>query len=92
MRGAGAVLERPPPTGEHAVNLLRADDRLLWDGQLDGVEDERLRLGAAEPAVEGDQLLEGAALLQDRVVEGADHDVGHVREAVRAEEVLGGGR
>ena len=59
----GAVaLERPAPAGEHAVDLLRADDRLVGHGQLDRVEDERLGLGPAEPAVEGDQLLEGAAL------------------------------
>ena len=45
--------------------------------------------GPPEPAVEGDQLLEGAALLELGVVEAADHDVGHVREAVRAEQVTG---
>ena len=45
------------------------------------------RLGPADPAVERDQLLERAALLEIRVVEAADHDVGHVREPVRAEQV-----
>ena len=51
------------------------------------VEDERLGLRAAEAAVERDQLLEGAALVEVGVVEGADHDVGDVREPVRAEQV-----
>ena len=87
VRGRLAALERPAPAGEHTVNLLRADDRLVRERQLDGVEDERLRLRPAEPAVEGDQLLEGAALLESRVVEAADHDVGDVREAVRAQQV-----
>ena len=52
------------------------------------VEDERPRLRAAEPAVEADQLLERAALVERRVVEAADHDVGDVREAVGAQQVL----
>jgi hypothetical protein len=41
--------------------------------------------------VERDQLLERAALVERRVVEAADRDVGHVREAVAAPQVLGGG-
>ena len=52
------------------------------------VEDERLRLRPAEAAVERDQLLEGAALVEQRVVEAVDEDVGHVREAVGAPQVL----
>ena len=39
------------------------------------------------PAVERDQLLERAALVELGVVEAADHDVRDVREAVRAEQV-----
>ena len=57
-----------------------------------GIEDERARLRPAQAAVEGDQLLERAAFLEVRVVEAADHDVGHVREAVRAQQVAGGAR
>src|SRR4051812_42161484 len=51
------------------------------------MEDEGPRLGAAEAAVEADELLERAALVERRVVEAADHDVGDVREAVGALEV-----
>ena len=42
----------------------------------------------ADAAVEGDQLLEGAALVELGVVEAADHDVGDVLEAVGAQQVL----
>ena len=48
---------------------------------------------AAEAAVEADQLLERAALVELGVVEAAHHDVADVLEAVGAQEVLGrGGR
>jgi len=69
-----------------------AEDRPFGNGQLDGVEDERLRLRPSEPAVEGDELLEGAALVELRVVEAPDHDVGDVLEAVCAEEMVRGVR
>jgi hypothetical protein len=59
-----AALEQAPPPDEHAVERLGADERLVGRGQLRRVEQERLRLGAAEPAVERDQLLEGAALVE----------------------------
>jgi hypothetical protein len=52
------------------------------------VEDERPCLQAAHSAVERDQLLEGAALVEHRVVEAPDHDVGDVLEAVGARQVL----
>jgi hypothetical protein len=39
--------------------------------------------------VEGDQLLERAALVEGGVVEAADHDVRNVLEAVGAEQVVG---
>ena len=66
------------------------DDRFVGDGQLDGVEDEGSGLRAAESAVEGDQLLECAALFEVRVVEAVDHDVGDVLESVGAPQVRGG--
>ena len=53
------------------------------------VEDERPRLLSADASVERDQLLEGAALVEIRVVEAAHHDVGDVLEAVGAQEVRG---
>ena len=59
----------------------------LGKRQALGVEDEGPRLVAAEAAVEGDQLLERAALVEVGVVEAADHDVGDVREAVGAQQV-----
>ena len=61
-------------------------------GRLLGVEDEGPRLGAAEAAVEGDQLLERAALVEVGVVEAADQDVGDVREPVGAQQVARRGR
>ena len=42
--------------------------------------------------MEGDQLLEGAALVEFGVVEAADQDVGDVAEAIGAQEVVGRGR
>ena len=42
--------------------------------------------------MEGDQLLEGAALVERRVVEAADQDVGGVLEPVAAAEVPSGVR
>ena len=65
------------------------DDRLIGNRQLDWVQDERPGLRAAEPAVEGDQLLERAALFEVRVVEAVDHDVGDMLESVRAPQVRG---
>jgi hypothetical protein len=43
---------------------------------------------AGGTAVKRDQLLEGAAFIEHRVVEAADHDVRDVGEAVRAKQVL----
>src|SRR5437879_9318389 len=51
------------------------------------MEDERPCLGSAEAAVEGDQLLERAALVEIRVIEAVDQDVGGLRESVRTEEM-----
>jgi hypothetical protein len=56
------------------------------------MQDERARLESTESAVEGDQLLESAALVEVWFVEAADHDVGDVREAVGSQQVAGGGR
>ena len=66
-----------------------ADDRAGRWLEVRRVEDERPRLQAADTAVEGDQLLEGAALVEVGVVEAADHDVGDVLEAVGAQQVAG---
>ena len=65
-----------------------ADDRPRRRLEMLRVEDERSRLEPADAAVERDQLLEGAALVEIRVVEAPDHDVGDVREAVRPEQML----
>ena len=67
-----------------------AAPRIGPSGHLEvrGVEDERPGLEAAHAAVEGDQLLEGAALVEVGVVEAADHDVADVLEAVGAQQVL----
>ena len=48
--------------------------------------------GPAQPAVEGDQLLERAALLELGVVEAVDHDVRDVLEAVGPAQVIGRAR
>src|SRR5207244_5342716 len=76
-----------PPCREHAVERLGADQRLLGRRQLRREEQERPCLGAAESAVERDQLLEGAALVKSRVVEAADEQVRRVRETVCAEKM-----
>ena len=55
--------------------LLGPDDRLRGHRQLGRVEQERPRLRPAEPAVERDQLLEGAALVERGVVEAADQQM-----------------
>ena len=52
------------------------------------MEDEGPRLEAADAAVERDQLLEGAALVEIGVVEAPDHDVADVLEAVGPKQVL----
>ena len=78
------------PAREHRVHLLGADDRLGRDRQLDRVQDERPGLGSAQAAVEGDQLLERAALLELGVIEAVDHDVGDVLEPVGPAQVRGG--
>ena len=88
----GLAVKHAPPMREHAVHGRRADDRLVGQRQALRVEDERARLRPAEAAVEGDQLLEGAALVELGVVEAADHDVGDVREAVGAQQVARRGR
>ena len=87
---APAVLEPLPPAGKDAVHGGCAEDRPLGHLEVGGVEDERPGLEAADAAVEGDQLFEGAAFVEAGVVEAADHDVADVLEAVGAEEVLGG--
>ncbi len=87
------VLQLAAPAHEQLVDGRRADDRRVRHLQAARVEQERAGLRAAEPAVEGDELLERAALVEGGVVEAAHHDVGHVREAVRAQQVArrGGG-
>jgi hypothetical protein len=50
------------------------------------MQDERARLEAADAHVEGDQLLEGAALVKLGVV-APDHDVRDMGEAAGAQEV-----
>src|SRR5262245_18559199 len=55
------------PASEHSVHRGGADDRLERERKRGGVEDERPGLGAAEPSVERDELLEGAALVELRV-------------------------
>ena len=67
-----------------------ADDRLVGNGQLGRVQDERPRLRAAEPAVERDQLFERAALFEVGVVEAVNHDVGGMLKSVGAPQVRGG--
>ena len=84
---AGATLQEGAPARQQGVDAGGADDRLRRQRQARGRQHERARLRAAEAAVERDQLLEGAALVQHRVVERADHDVRDVREAVGAQQV-----
>src|SRR3954470_4832766 len=74
------------------MHRRRAKQRLVRRREVLRMQDEGARLRAAEPAVEADQLLERAALVERRVIEAADHDVRDVLEAVRAQQVADGGR
>src|SRR5215211_5036968 len=87
MRAVALAGEEPPPAPEHVVDVRSADDGLFRARQRDRGKDERSRLRTAHSAVEGDQLLERAALVEVGVVEAPGHDVGDMRKAVRAEEV-----
>src|SRR5262245_59737318 len=69
-----------------------ADQRIVGHWQVGRVEDERPRLRATEPAVEGDQLLERTAFLEDGVVEAVEEHVRCVLEAVGTPQVPGGVR
>jgi hypothetical protein len=82
------LVQKPPPAGQNRVDVGRADDRLLGERQIDRRKEERAGLRAAHAAVEGDQLLEGAPLVELRVVEAVHEQVGRVLETVRAREVL----
>src|SRR3954454_22888374 len=78
-------LQGGPPADEHPVDGGSADDRLLpapplRPGEGGRMEDDRPRLRAAEAAVERDQLLERAALLERRVEEAVQEQVRRVLE------------
>src|SRR4051794_41156814 len=90
--GLSVAVEHPPPAEQQVVDRLGPDYRLLGQRKPRRDEDERARLEAPEATVEGDQLLERAALVEHRVVEAADHDVGDVLEAVGAAQVTRRGR
>ena len=69
------------------MNTGCSHDLIGGHRQLGGIEQERPRLWPSETSVERDQLLERASLLELRVIEAADHDVCHVLEPVRAEQM-----
>src|ERR1700733_12289354 len=81
------ALERVAPADQHVVDGGGSHDRVLRHRQRYRMQDERLGLRSAQSAVERDQLLERAALLELRVVEAVDHDVGHVFESIRPQQV-----
>ena len=81
-------LELLAPAPQDAVHACGTEDRAVRNLEVLGVEDERTGLEPADAAVEGDQLLERAALVEIGVVEAADHDVADVLEAVGAQEML----
>ena len=62
--GAAPTLEQVPPAGEHLVNLRCADDRVSGSGKPTGARMNGRVCAPADPAVERDQLLERAALLE----------------------------
>src|ERR1044072_2965426 len=84
------VPEPGEPAAEDPVDPFRADDLLLGPGEAGGVEDEGEALRAAETAARAVQLLEGADLSELRPVGAVDHQVGAVRKAVAAAEMVGG--
>ena len=78
------ILQRSTPTHQDVVNRGGADNWFARHRQLDRMKDEGTGLPPTQAAVEGDQLLERTALLEDRIVEAVDEDVRGVREAIRA--------
>src|SRR5262245_37635673 len=86
------TVEKAAPVQEHIMHGSGPDERLVGERKVIGIEQKRSRLRAADAAVERDEFLEGTAFVEVRVVEAADHDVGDVLEAVRAEQVLRGVR
>ena len=54
--------EPSEPAAEYPVDSFGADHLLLGPVEVGRVQDEGERLGAAEPAVRADQLLEGRDL------------------------------
>ncbi len=87
----GPAASRATPRGSHG-RPRRSEIGPSGAGRPTGCMMKGRVCGAAHAAVEGDQLLEGAALVELGVVEAVDHDVGDVGEAVGAREVLGGRR
>jgi len=70
------------------MDCRRADDLSAWSRKRGRMQHERPSLRPAQPTVEADELFERTPLFEHGVIEAADHDVSHVRKAVRAQEML----
>ena len=86
----GGVADVGEPALQHLVHRRRGEDRLGRCGELGGVEQERVGLGAAESAVGADLVLEGSDLFEVGVVAAVDHQVGDRRIAVDFGDLLAG--
>src|SRR3954452_6075299 len=69
----GVPLERAAPSEQPPVPGGRPEQRLGRQLEVLRIEDERARLRPPQSAVEADELLERAALVEHRVIEAADH-------------------
>ncbi len=72
------------------MHALCANHFLRRQPELDRMKQERERLGAAEPAVRSDELLEGCDFVAVAPVGAVEDDVRAVRETVGALDVPGG--
>src|SRR5207244_3672969 len=82
VRGVPLGHPRQRPRLDRAVERLGADDLALGNGERAGMEEKRLRLGAAEAAVRADELLERGHLTRLGVEAAVAEDVRDVAESV----------
>ena len=88
----GLWLQSLSPGLEQSMNRCRPDDGILRLRQPGWIEEERPCLGPAKATMERNQLLEGASLIEMRVVKAPHHDVRDVRKPVGTAQMVRGVR